>query len=412
MGAVDVAIVGAGAAGLAAAARLRRSRLSCLVLEASSRIGGRAHTIEAGGYAFDLGCGWLHSADHNPFAPIAEDLGFEIDRSPPPWSKQSGHQGATAGEIAAYRAAFAALQERLAEAARDGVDRPASQLLIPGSPYNPTLNAFSAYYNGAEFDQVSLLDYEAYEDSGLNWRIPRGYGALVAAFGAQAPVMLEAPVGLIDHSGEAIRLDTPRGTVSARAVIVCVSTDMMADQALRFSPDLPGKREAAAGLPLGLADKLSIAVDGAEEFESDGHLFGALDRTDSGSYHLRPFGRPLIEAYFGGRHARSLEAEGEGAFAAFAVEQLVGLLGSGWRSRLHPLAASAWASEPWIRGAYSHALPGCSGMRAVLAAPVDERLFFAGEATHPHAFSTCHGAYESGLRAADEAIGALVPSGG
>jgi monoamine oxidase len=195
--------------------------------------------------------------------------------------------------------------------------------------------------------------------------------------------------------------------LTARAAIVCVSTAMIAGEGLRFSPGLPGKQEAAAGLPLGLADKLSIAVEGAEEFEADGHLFGTLGRTETGSYHLRPFGRPLIEAYFGGRHARELETEGEGAFAAFAVEELCSLLGSSWRTRLHPLTASAWASDPWIRGAYSHALPGCAGMRAVLAEPVDGRLFFAGEAASPHAFSTCHGAYESALRAAEEAIAAL-----
>jgi monoamine oxidase len=404
---VDVAIIGAGAAGLAAAARLRRSSLSHLVLEASARIGGRAHTVGAGGYPFDLGCGWLHSADRNPFTTIAERLRFEIDRSPPPWTRQSGHQGASAGEMAAFRAEFNAMLGRLEEAAKTGQDRPASELMTPGSPYNPTLDAFSAYYNGAEFDQVSVLDYEAYEDSGTNWRIPRGYGALVAAFGAEAEVALEAPVGLIDHGGETIRLETPKGVLTARAVIVCVSTDIIAGGGLRFSPALPGKLEAAAGLPLGLADKLSIAVEGAEEFESDGHLFGTLGRTETGSYHLRPFGRPLIEVYFGGRHARELEAEGEGSFAAFALEELTGLLGSSWRGRLHPLAASAWASDPWIRGAYSHALPGCAGMREVLARPVDNRLFFAGEATHPHAFSTCHGAYESGLRAAEEAIAAL-----
>src|SRR4051812_16093405 len=269
---IDVAIVGAGAAGLAAAARLRRSSLSHLVLEASARIGGRAHTVDAGGYPFDLGCGWLHSADRNPFTGIADQLGFEIDRSPPPWTKQSGHQGASAGEMAAFRSEFNALQQRLEEAAREGRDRPASELMTPDSPYNPTLDAFSAYYNGAEFDQVSVLDYEAYEDSGANWRIPRGYGSLVSAFGSEAPVVLEAPVTLLDHSGETLRLETPKGTLRARAAIVCVSTDIIAGEGLAFSPGLPGKREAAAGLPLGLADKLSIAVDGAEEFESDGHL--------------------------------------------------------------------------------------------------------------------------------------------
>jgi monoamine oxidase len=76
---------------------------------------------------------------------------------------------------------------------------------------------------------------------------------------------------------------------------------------------------------------------------------------------------------------------------------------------MRPLAETAWAADPWALGSYSHALPGRSGCRATLAAPVDDRIFFAGEATHPHFYSTVHGAWESGLRAADEAIAALDP---
>ena len=410
----DVVIVGAGAAGLAAAARLSRTPLAVRVLEARSRTGGRAHTlVTPQGWGLDLGCGWLHSAEVNPFAKIAEDLGFEVDRTPAPWTRQSGDQGFTAAEQAAFQAEFLRLERRLEEAAGADVDRPAAELMTPGSPWNRVLDAFSAYYNGAEFDQVSVLDYAAYEDSEVNWRLPAGYGALVQAFGVQAfggptPVTLEAPVTLIDHSGPRIRLDTPLGSLSARAVILTLPTDLIAGGAVEFRPGLPDKAEAAAGLPLGLADKLQLVGDGMDELPADGHLFGRIDRTETGSYHLRPFGRPMIEVFFGGRHARELETEGEGAFAAFAIEELAALMGSSWRARLRPVAASAWAADPFARGSYSHALPGHAGDRARLAAPHQGRLFFAGEATSPHAFSTAHGAYESGVRAAEEALAALV----
>src|ERR1700736_1014935 len=83
---VDVAIIGAGAAGLGAANALNNSGLSVIVLEARDRVGGRAHTIQAApGITFDLGCGWLHSADQNTFVAIAEQLNFELDRTLPPW---------------------------------------------------------------------------------------------------------------------------------------------------------------------------------------------------------------------------------------------------------------------------------------------------------------------------------------
>ena len=87
---VDVAIIGAGAAGLGAANALKNSGLSVLVLEARDRVGGRAHTIMASpDVTFDVGCGWLHSADENSFVKIAEQLGFEINKSLPPWRERA-----------------------------------------------------------------------------------------------------------------------------------------------------------------------------------------------------------------------------------------------------------------------------------------------------------------------------------
>jgi monoamine oxidase len=121
-----------------------------------------------------------------------------------------------------------------------------------------------------------------------------------------------------------------------------------------------------------------------------------------GSYHLRPFGQPCIEGFFGGRFARELEDAGDGALAAQSIDEIVALLGSDFRRKLMPLAETRWAHDPFARGSYSHALPGHAGARAVLAAPVDGRLFFAGEATSPHFFSTAHGARDSGERAALE----------
>ena len=127
-------------------------------------------------------------------------------------------------------------------------------------------------------------------------------------------------------------------------------------------------------------------------------------RTAMGTFHLRPFGRNCIEGFFGGRFARELENEGDGALARQSIEEIVALLGSDFRTKLTPLAESHWANDPFAHGSYSHALPGRAGERAVLAAPVNNRIFFAGEATHPHFFSTAHGAQESGVRAAQEVL--------
>ena len=125
------------------------------------------------------------------------------------------------------------------------------------------------------------------------------------------------------------------------------------------------------------------------------------------SYQVRPMGRPRVNCFFGGRFAAQLERDGIAAMAAFAIDELVGLFGSDIRPRLSPLAASFWRADPFARGSYSYAKPGNADDRARLVEPVDDRLFFAGEACSPNFFSTAHGAYETGLRAADAALASL-----
>jgi monoamine oxidase len=406
---VDVAIIGAGAAGLGAARALENSGLSTIVLEARDRVGGRGHTIMAApDITFDLGCGWLHSADKNSFVKIAGQLNFEIDKTRPPWREQSFDAGFPLKERADFIAALEAFYERADEAARSGRDSAASAYLEPGNRWNPMIDAISTYVNGSELDSVSILDMDAYEDTEINWRLRRGYGALMAAYGAPCPLALDTRVTLIDHSGTRLRIETSRGTLSAGKVIVTVPTNLIADEAIRFHPALPAKVDAARGLPLGLADKVMLALDQPEALPKDGNLRGATMRTAMGSFHLRPFGQACIEGYFGGSYARELENAGDGALAAQSIDEIAALLGNDYRRKLKPLAQSRWAHDPFARGSYSHALPGHAGKRAVLAAPVDGRLFFAGEATSPNFFSTAHGARDSGERAAGEVVGSLA----
>jgi monoamine oxidase len=410
---IDVAIIGAGAAGIGAARALEGKGLSVIVLEARDRLGGRAFTRQLeNSIIFDVGCGWLHSADKNRFVAIARQLGFEIDRGRPHWSQQTFNIGFPQQEREEYLREMEAFYDRARAAAELGLDRPASDFLEPGNRWNALIDCVSTYINGAELDRVSVIDTNAYEDTEFNWRTRRGYGALVAAYGAPCPVAFGANATLIDHSSARIRIETSRGTLHATSVIVTVPTSLIASESLRFVPPLPDKRDAAGGLPLGFADKVMLALDDdGGALPRDGHLRGSTTKVGAGSYHLRPQGFPSIEGYFGGSFARELEEAGEGAFAAVAIDEIVALLGSDYRRKLRPLSASCWAKDPFATGSYSHALPGHAGDRARLASPVDGRIFFAGEATSANFFSTCHGALESGIRAAEEVMAsARVPS--
>jgi monoamine oxidase len=410
---VEVAIIGAGAAGLGAANALKNSGLSVLVLEARDRVGGRAHTIMASpDVTFDVGCGWLHSADQNSFVKIAEDLNFEINKSLPPWRERAYGKAFPQDERDDYMRALDAFYDRATKAAieaeQSGRDVPASLFLEPGNRWNPMIDAISTYINGCELDSVSLIDMEAYEDTDLNWRVRRGYGALIAAYGATCPLALNCQVTLVDHSAKRIRIETSRGSLTADKVILTVPTNLIADEAIRFHPPLPAKVDAARGLPLGLADKVTLALDEPEALPAEGNLRAATMRTAMGTYHIRPFGQPCIEGFFGGRFAQSLEDAGPGTLAAESINEIVSCLGNDFRRKLKPLAESRWAHDPFARGSYSHALPGHAGDRAVLAVPVDGRLFFAGEATSPDFFTTAHGARDSGERAAEEVLTSLA----
>src|SRR3984893_1697141 len=407
---VDIAIIGAGAAGLGAAHALKDSGLSVIVLEARDRVGGRGHTIMAAhDITFDISCGMQHSAGQNSLLKIAQQLDFDIDKTRPPWREQSD-AGFPLKERAEFIEEIDAFYDRVEEAAKLGRAGPARAHLEPGNRWNAMIDAISTYANGAELERISVMDLDAYEDTGINWRVRRGYGALMAAYGAHLPLALNCEVTCIDHSGKRERIETSKGVLTADKVIVTVPTNLIAEQAIRFHPALPAKVDAAAGLPLGLADKVMLALNEPGVLPKDGNLRGATMRTEMGSFHLRPFGQASIEGYFGGRFARALEDAGNGALAAEAINEIAALLGNDYRRKLKPLAESRWSHDPFARGSYSHALPGQAGKRAVLAATVEGRLFFVALKSLPNFFSTAHGARDSGERAAREVLAAPAKS--
>ena len=399
----DVVVIGAGAAGLAAGRCLAGTGIKFRILEARSRIGGRAWTL-ASAFPLDLGCGWLHSADINPWTSILSERGFTIDKTPPAWGQHSLDLGFDAEQQRSFDSAISTFRKSLTKAARRAPDQAAAELLEPNGRFNSLIEAVTSYASGTALDCLSIHDTANYHDTGINWRVVEGYGAGIADFGRDLPVTLACPVARLDHGSSPMRLTTPQGVITADKVIITLPTNLLAREALVFDPPLPEKCAAAEVLPLGIADKLILGIDRPMNLPKDGHLFGRTDHADTASYHLRPFGRNLIEAYFGGQLATDLESEGPEEFYSFAVDELADLLGNSIRARLRPVAETAWGRDPFARGSYSYALPGHADARAKLAEPVDERIFFAGEACSKKAFSTAHGAYLTGIAAAEAVL--------
>ena len=404
-GEVEVAIVGAGAAGIGAARRLAEAGVEALMVEARDRLGGRAWTIEAGGHALDLGCGWLHSGDRNPWTAIARGQGLAIDQSPPPWSRRPA-AGRAAFDAAGFADALWRFRERADGLAETEPDRAASAFLEPDNPWNPLIDAVSTYYSGARLDRVSARDLARYADTGVNWRVAEGYGRVIAAHGAGLPVALSCEVARIDRRGALLRIETnkggdhrPRGHPHPAERAHRRRTRSVPARAARQDG---GRRRAAAR-----ARRQAVfrARRGRGIRSRQPRLRRGAPRRHR---RLSPAAvRPAADrGLFRGPLAPELEAAGEGAFAAFATQELVGLFGADFARRLAPLAQHGWARDPLARGSYSFALPGRADDRAALAAPVEERLYFAGEACSTPDYSTAHGAYRTGVAAAERIIAA------
>ncbi|CAA0104303.1 L-amino acid dehydrogenase [Starkeya nomas] len=416
----EVIVVGAGAAGLAAGAQLRRAGIDVLVVEAASRTGGRAWTDTATfGVAWDRGCHWLHSASVNPLRAAADELGLSyLSRG----SRQArathlGDRWADEDERKAAWQAIDAAYAAIHHAGEEGRDIAASEVLDKGSPWIRLARHWLTLMSAAEPERLSTLDYAAYTDTGENYPVEKGYGALVQAVAAHAapdlPVVTGCPVSLVDWSGSGVALQTPRGTLKARLVIIAVPTTVIARGGLAFAPLLPPDlAEAFEALPLGAAEKVA--------FLFDRDVFGVAPTTYVDTIDLRnpdrrpvnftlnPFGANMAIGQLGGDNAARLVKAGPDAMRDFGLAALKDAFGADIEKHVAGFATTGWVADPLIGGAYSCALPGFAHVRARLGRPLGDRILFAGEAVSAHAYSTAHGAHLTGLAAADAALAQLT----
>jgi monoamine oxidase len=406
----DVVIVGGGAAGIGAARRLAGSGLRTCLLEAGTRLGGRAWTQELGGLTLDMGCGWLHSAERNAWAAIASATQVPLNRARAAWGVQFGNLGFSVAEQAAAWQVFEDWTLRLRRPTASDV---AADALDARCEWNTHLRAIVSFISGARLENLSAADYVAYDDasSDSNWRLESGLGALIASSMPEGiTVKLGTAVEALALTAQGMQLTTAAGTLEARGVILTVSTAVLAGDSIKLPAHLDSWREAATQLPLGLNEKLFLEITGPSPFEPETHVTGNPRDEGTASFYIRPFGRQVIECFLGGARALWYCDQGVVAGFEFALSQLASLFGADVRRVLRPLTASAWGRAARIGGAYSYALPGCAGARQVLARGFDNRVFFAGEATHTSDFSTAHGAHDSGERAAGEVLQALLPA--
>ena len=399
---IDLVIAGGGAAGIAAAREAKARGISCLVLEASDRIGGRARSVKWHEYALDLGATWLHSAERNPLVPLAAQLNVRVNRSQTRWREQYHDLGISKEEQAQSRAAIEDFTKRLTNDPPLG-DR-ASDALVPGNAWNGALEALSNFLNGTGLANVSAADFAAYWDASgdENWRIPSGLGSFVELVGSGLDIRTNCAVRKIELLGNGVRVVSDVGQVEAKHVIVALPTSILPADGNQIPKAADPWLHAAAQLPLGHVEKLFFELPDPAAFPSGGHLLGNPRSADTGSYMLRPLAMPAIECFFGGDWLKGITTAD---MEAKAREELGKLLGSDFAGDLRSITCSDWQRHPFVCGSYSYARPGQHSARTALAEPVNERLAFAGEACSEKDYATVHGAWASGRAAVEQLFG-------
>ncbi len=407
---IDVVVVGAGAAGLAASRALIEAGHTAMMFEARDRIGGRAWTdSDTFGVPIDRGCSFLHSGDINPLTDIAKRLGFTVIARNPDWGGSSARHILSPLEITACDHAFDWFFDQLKEHRNCKPDVPISSIFPKHWRWEAVVRAVVTFWCGVDADQISLCDVANFRDTEQNWSVKEGYGTVIAKLGEDIPVRLNAPVNGIDWSGNDVRVSVNDTVLRAKAVVITVPTTLLADETIKFTPALPvDKQEACQYLPLGINNKVFIAVDGNPFGAEPGtHILSSVSSTRISSIHLLHKGHPLVDAYLGGDYARELEQAGNEIATQIVTDELVQVFGGDVRQRLGKSVTTGWLADPWSRGAYSYAVPGHAARRTDLAAPIADRLFFAGEATSVEFYATANGAYLSGQRAASEVTAVL-----
>jgi monoamine oxidase len=421
---VDVAVIGAGAAGLAAASRLRHAGHSTLILEAGNRIGGRAWTDTPkplGGAVFDHGAEWLHAAHRNPLVKLAASHGEEV-YAETPWDDRVRILGARSARapMPAYKAAETAWRDAVT-ARLAGADCSLAEAgsAVAGDIWTATIESWEgAIIAAADADALSLRDWHANALEGENFVVQGGLGAMLGR-------CLGPAAGLVRFSDRVIRVEAGAGhvrvqtasgaSIRAGAAICTVSTGVLRAGHIAFAPCLPGEIIAAlAGLPMGLLAKIALPAAGGDRLglAPGTTLFRRLEHRGAPFLSARfwPQGRDIAVGYVGGRAAWELAGKPDQAAELFRGE-IAAMLGTGALSCLAPGALmTAWGTDPAFLGAYAYAIPGAAGARAVLAAPLwDGRLVFAGEACDTDGLAgTVAGAYFSGARAADSVMGGFT----
>lgn len=410
---VDIVVIGAGAAGIAAARHIVAANRSVVVVEATDRIGGRCMTDSATfAVPFDRGARWLHDPDGNPMVKLAREAGLEVFPAPPGQKIRIGRRNARAGETEDFLATLVRANRAIDDAAHGRTDIACADALPKDlGDWAATV----AFVLGPSATGKDLRDLSAQDQFRAQERMSaiacrQGLGTLLAKLAGSIPVALSTPVTRVAWGGRDVTVETGAGRIVARAAIVTVSSNVLTSGHLAFAPDLPKRQlDAASKLSLGSYDRIALQLPGNPLGLGRDEVVIERSKDARTALLFANIGEEsLCTVDVAGRFGRDLAAQGEAAMVAFAREWLAKLYGSDAVAKVEKTAATHWDAAPFALGAMSAASPGGQPSRRVLAEPFGN-VFIAGEATHETLWGTVDGAWDSGERAADAALKKIGP---
>ncbi|MGB1249552.1 MAG: flavin monoamine oxidase family protein [Candidatus Promineifilaceae bacterium] len=435
----QVIVIGAGMAGIMAAKTLQDAGIKTVCLEARERIGGRTHTDRSLGVSADLGASWIHGPIGNPLTPLADQLGVQYGATD--FLNRSGTavqayeaDGTPLSDMAAYgkgqehaQAAFSVVGNSLLHPLPAEI-KSLKQLLEHGLPLPENMSAATqagaTYWSVVRSQFSDASDWELIDATLDGYvKLPGddllvyggGYNGMTDRLADTLDIRTGVVVERIIYTESGVQVATQAGTFSGSHVIVTVPLSILKADVIAFEPALPAEKVAAIGrIGFGSYEKLWMRFD-KFYWPQNRQRFNYLSRAADGDpalfqgwlNHGYYSGEPVICVFHSGKRARFVNEMSDGTLLERTVEVMARMFGSEFGDIPAPLAytRSRWQADPFSRGGYSFNQVGQqAGDRERLRASVNERLFFAGEATHPAYYATVHGAYETGIRAARDLL--------